>query len=452
MSPGATERRTLMEQGPRIPDDDRQQMNCFLCHLQDPNVAEWQEPSNQANRNGRYPPACRPGTARARRCRLRWNADQLDDDELAVISMAYPSPSHCGNCHGLVHASDQPLTLALGSGEHWNTELTGQVFSAQRMRLSALNLKDKDSLGRPWDVHAQRMVECRDCHYAKERPAHLMDSADEASLQSRSTEDLRRCDSCHTDGSGHDWLPEQQKHFTALACEACHVPRVHLPARKQVDASVMTENGTPLISYRGLAQGEPDNLGQAFIEGYRPLLVRQDNTNDKHRWMPMNIVSRWYWVDEANGKEVSDAPLTRAWLSAGHYRAEIVAQFDRNADGSLDSRELRLDQLDKVELIASLLKQQGIKYPAIRAAVSGHHLHHNIALKEAERRCERCHDDASSQHFTLADYVPGGVLPSAALGIPQSLADKPLVTRSGALTLLRPKRISSKTLDDRGAH
>ena len=439
-----SERRTLMEQGPRIPMDDSQQMNCFLCHLQDPNVAEWQEAITSGKPEWAVS-ASLIGTGMLQRVGdgYAWSPDLVNEDDMAVISMAYPSPSHCGACHGLVHTGDSPLTMQLGSDRNWGTETTGQVFSAQRMRLSGLNLAGKDRLGRAWDLHAQRLVECRDCHYARTPPDHLIGTGADAGITDPG-EQLRSCASCHTDKAGHDWLPEQDSHFAALACESCHVPQVHLPARKQVDATVLTPSGDYLLAYRGLEQGRPDDLGRAYSVGYRPWLTQRTNADGTQQLTPVNLISRWYWVDRATGELVDKRLLRQAWFSGDRYRPEIVELFDADGNGEIDAEELKLDRDEKVELIRTLLSAQSVSEAAIEAEVRAYPLHHNVALGESTRECAECHEAADDiAVFDIADYLPGGVLPGVFHTAPKSLKDQMELTADGKLRLVRPNPLSA---------
>jgi hypothetical protein len=448
------ERRALMQQGPGLPSDEAQQMNCFLCHLDRPNLSEWQA----AIQSGR-PDWAVAGTLIGTRMGLkgtaviehtdqgyRWNSAALDDDDFAVIPMTPPRPEHCGNCHGLVHTDTEPLLVKLGSGEHWATETTGQVFSAQRIRLSALNLRGKDALGRAWDLHAQRLVECRDCHYSKTVPERTSTGGAVAS-ETHAGGGLRDCDSCHVNVSGHDWLPERQKHFAAVACESCHAPRAYLPARKQVDATVVTPDGNPLLSYRGLAQGTPDDLARGFSVGYQPLLMETPNHEGADKWTPLNLVSHWYWVAGPDGVEIDRAQLRDAWSEGGHYRPEVVALFDADGNGALGHEELILDRADKVALIRSLLAAQGVTAPEIKAEVRAYPMHHGVALVDANRDCARCHAVSGAGDFELADHLPGGVLPSVFHGLPASFKDTWRASADGGLSLPRPVPLSDVTVD-----
>jgi hypothetical protein len=349
------------------------------------------------------------------------------------------------------------LHLALGSDANWQTETTGQVFSAQPIRLSALNLRDKDSLSRAWDIHAQRLVECDDCHYASKPPKHLMssgstDTASDGVLADGVSGDqvsghpatgLRTCNDCHTGTTGHDWLPNQKKHFASVACEACHVPYVYLPARRQVDESVVTTTGDSPVRYRGLEDGKADDLGRAFISGYQPLLIKRKDTDGRQRWAPMNLVSRWYWVDTSSGTEIDNDTLRKAWLDKNAYWPVILQLFDVNGNGKIDDNELRLDNKAKVELIRQRLVATGVQQPELKADLRGYHLHHNVAFHDANRDCTRCHASDDSAGMRIADYLPGGVLPDRFPGVSKDLAKSWQKNPDGSLVLPQPAPIAT---------
>jgi hypothetical protein len=302
------------------------------------------------------------------------------------------------------------------------------------MRLSALNLSNKDKLSRAWDIHAQRLVECRDCHYAKTPPTHLL-GGDTAATKNRSIDGLRTCGGCHADARGHAWLPEREKHFAAVACESCHVPKIHLPARKQLDASMLTPDGNYLVSYRGLAQGKPDDLGRAYIVGYRPMLLKRTGADGFQRWAPMNLISRWYWIDAATGREVNKEQLINALFADHRYRPEVIEALDKNGDGELETRELRLDANEKVERITALLTAQGVEKPMIEGEVRAYHVHHSVALRAATRDCELCHAHSKGQVFKLADYLPAGVVPTVLHGLSKEIMEQWRLAADGSFEL-----------------
>jgi hypothetical protein len=254
---------------------------------------------------------------------------------------------------------------------------------------------------------------------------------------------LRDCDSCHVDIQGHDWLPEPQKHFAAVACESCHAPRLYLPARKQVDATVLTSEGGHLLRYRGLAQGTPDDLARGFSVGYQPLLMKTPAHEGADKWTPLNLVSRWYWSAGDKDTEIDLEQLRGAWFDGGSYRPQVLALFDADGNGKLDHTELALDRDEKAELIRSLLAAQGVVEPVIKAEVRAYHIHHSVALDDANRDCARCHERSTDVEFKIADHIPGGVLPSVFHGVPASIKQTWQRTADGGLALSRASPVST---------
>lgn len=409
------ERRRLMQDGPRVPADDNSQMNCFLCHLQQPDHAarqaaiaagapEWSVSATLAG----------TGLVSATADGYRWNSELIGEDGEVTLDLQPVSEARCGACHGMVHDGADPLMVELGSGEHWTTETTGQVISPQPIRLSGMNHADKDALDLVWDVHAERLVSCGDCHYSSDRPARLAGTATPANVVP-SEGVRRRCESCHSTAGTHDWLPETERHFAAVACESCHVPHLEMGARESIDRTVVRPDGTPVISYRGIDNDSLDDISRAYITGYTPLLrVGRRSALGRNRVLPYNLVTEWYWADGDSHEPVADALLRTAWLDDDGYAQEVLDMFDSNADGKLDRRELRVDDNSKLTLIRERLRIAGVHNPVIRGEVRPYHIHHNIRHGDrVSRDCTACHPDDRHDlpEFDLAPYVPGNVKP-----------------------------------------
>ncbi len=408
------ERRLLMIDGPRIPVNDDQQMNCFLCHIPQPDHAgrleaiqsgkpEWSVSGTLA----------KTGLVSKTAHGYAWNMQQVAEDGEAELPLHPVSESNCGACHGMVHDGSSPLRVELGNNKEWTTEKTGQVFSPQRVRLSAMNLEAKDQLDMSWDVHAERLVSCGDCHYSRGRPERLAGEVAETSKHS-SDGSRRRCESCHSLTGTHTWLPEQDKHFKAVACESCHVPELQMAAQQSIDATVLRLDGAPQPSYRGV-DGDIKNSSAAYIRGYRPLLRVGTGVQGDPKVLPFNLVTRWFWVDQASEEEVAADTLARVWISDGAYDDEIMVAFDTNQDGKLDADELRLDRPCKIVLIKERLRTNGVKNPVIRGEVRAYHIHHNVRHGSlVNRDCTRCHseDKQASTAFTLSPYLPFHAEPS----------------------------------------
>ncbi len=414
------------------------EINCFLCHMAEPDNAarlaaidggqsEWASSATLAT-TGLIAPAD-DGWA--------WNREAFNADgsvPSSVLGIQDPTDANCGACHGTVHTDAQtPLVLASGDAG-WETLLRGQVVSPQRIANSGLNLEDKPELTRVWDVHAERVVGCTDCHYAinnpvydteptGSRPAHLifdprrMDFgeylhrpmhtlANSTAAQMAGFAGAERpCASCHDAASTHTWLPYTQRHMDVLACESCHIPELYAPALERVDFTTVHADGTPLMAYRGL-EGD-------LITGFQPVLLPAEGVDGGMRLSPYNLVSRWYWVD-SSGTPVSAADVQAAWLVDGAYAPEILTVFDADGSGTLDETELMLDTPAKIDAIAARLAARGIDNPHIRADVQPFALHHNVIGGQwATGDCATCHADQSrlAAPIVLTSFTPGGVDP-----------------------------------------
>ena len=207
-----------------------------------------------------------------------------------------------------------------------------------------------------------------------------------------------------------------------------------------------------MVSYRGLAQGTPDDLARGFSIGYEPLLMKAPTHEGVDKWTPLNLVSRWYWAAGDNGREIDLEQLRGAWFEGERYRPQVVALFDADDSGDLDPTELVLDRDEKVELIRSLLAAQGIDGAVLKAEVRAYHIHHSVALADANRDCTRCHEASAEADFELADHLPGGVLPSVFRGVPESLRDRWRTTTAGRLSLFRPAPLSEVKVTSEERH
>jgi octaheme c-type cytochrome (tetrathionate reductase family) len=408
------ERRQLMQNGPRLPANGDSEMNCFLCHLQQADLAGRQAAIDAGTPEWSVSTTLLgTGLLTATDAGYQWNSELVGEDGETRLDLRPVSEASCGACHGMVHDGTDPLLVPLGTGQQWTTENTGQVFSPQPIRLSGMNHAGKDSLDLVWDVHAERLVSCGDCHYSSNRPARLAGKATPANVIP-SEGIRRRCESCHSLEDTHDWLPEPERHFNAVACESCHVPRLEMGARESLDRTVMLADGSPLISYRGIDDSDLSDLGKAYITGYRPLLRVGRSVLGRNQVLPYNLVAEWYWADGDGHEPVAAAQLRTAWFSGDSYAAEVLETFDTDGDGQLNRQELQLDDNTRLMLIKERLRAAGVKNPVVRGEVRAYHIHHNIRHGDrVARDCSDCHPDAKAAlpGFELAPYVPGGVKP-----------------------------------------
>jgi hypothetical protein len=228
----------------------------------------------------------------------------------------------------------------------------------------------------------------------------------------------------------------------AVACESCHVPRLHMAAQQQLDQTVVQLNGRPLIQYRGVEDGTIDYAAATYIEGYIPFVLVGQSVAGEEQLIPYNLVTRWYWVDADSGEAVSDEVLRQAWLDGDNYREDIIAAFDADGDGSLVGAELRLVNDTRIDLVRAQLKQAGVGRPEIRGEIRSYHIHHNVTHGElVSKDCSVCHPEkhAAPDRFELARYVPGNVLPEEVVGEAVLFDGKWEIDEAGKLIFTRSR-------------
>ena len=433
--------------------------NCFLCHLQEPNNTA----RTAAIRVGSFGWAntatlVGTGIVTASGNSYTFAPEAFNDNgevKAAVIALQDPTNENCAQCHGPAHMGSDPFVFQASAPEN---ETTGQVVSGQKISESGMNISKKEELARSWDIHAERQLQCVDCHFSLNNPAHQQDVKGTApdhllydprrlnigdylekpnhnfargqSAQYNVAPDLkgtmRRCDSCHDRNVGHaSWLPYIDRHMDVVACETCHIPQLYAPAIQAYNWTAITNDKQPQISYRGIEAGRAEiaSLNEApvtvtnLVTGYKPVLLQRDNIDGNTLLAPYNLVTSWYWVyEDANGntRPVRLLDLEAAWLENGSYAPEILSVFDTNRNGTLEENEQRIDTTEKQSLLAGRLGVLGLTKVRIQGQVQPYSINHNVTRGEwAVNDCQSCHSDESrmTQPIKLADYVPAGVMP-----------------------------------------
>lgn len=427
------------------------EMNCFLCHLANPNNAarisaiqtgeiSW---ANTATLLG-------TGIVDQNNGVFKWNIEAFTiDGELdrPFVTIQDPGNDNCAQCHGFVHSDNETLLILSGcSTVNWETATTGQVISGQKISVSGMNLSGKAGLSRSWDIHAERGLECTDCHYslnnpsyyqssAEDRPSHLqydprrleigeyLEKPDHNLARSQSAQNtissdlkgsIRRCESCHDASTHSDWLPYNERHMQEIACETCHIPQMFAPAVQFYDWTALQSNGQPLTACRGV-DGDTGTLTD-LVTGFQPVLLQRSNIDGEKMLAPHNLVTAWYWVyDDPNGlRPVRLEDLRAAWFEGAGYAQEVINALDENKDGQLTDLELRLNSLEKQQIIADRLSNLGLTNPHIQGEIQPYSINHNVTRSEwAISDCQLCHTDDSrlAKTMELASYLPGNVLP-----------------------------------------
>ena len=407
------ERATLLDHGSKFPAkgvDDT--VNCLLCHIPGADTKAWLAAKESGDTKWAISATLGAKYIKKEGGVWKWNADALEDGEVE-LGMHRPTEDTCGRCHGKTQSSRDPLTVDLHAVDaNWTTATTGAVFSGQPVSVSGMNLKDKDAQLQGWDVHAQRLVTCRECHYSTKRPSRLPGKAS-APLDPGNK---RSCKTCHDVSNQHDWLPKQSIHLYKVACQTCHVPHLPAGAAEQIDRTVMHLDGTPVSAWRGVAEAAKQvDPNLPYHEGATPMLGILQAPHRKPQLTPFNVVATWRWAD-ADGKPVPVAKVRAARLDGGKYRSDVLQTLDANQDGKLDDAELRLDTDAKVGLIAAKLVAAGVKGPKIAADARPYAIRHGVVdAYRARRACDACHktpaEGGVAQFASLGRYLPGGVMP-----------------------------------------
>jgi hypothetical protein len=414
------------------------------------------------------------GLVRANEKGYTWLAEPFSSDgsiPSGLIGISDPDNANCRLCHAKSCRCTDPLVFE-NSLENWSAETTGEVFSPEKMFNSGMNLKDKASLSRPWDVHAQRLFRCVNCHCSlnnpkyteKEpvaaKPRHLRFDARRLSdnqylltpdhnlakghsaqgtVARRLDGSMRDCRDCHNAEAIHDFLPYKAVHFEKLACQTCHISKIYAPARMMTDWTVITPRGEPITAHRGV-EG-PTNDPGSMIDGYEPLLLLHEETDGKFRVSPNNVITSWFWVEGDRGVPVRLIDLKAAFLKAeGVYHAEILAALDKNRDGGLSRPELCLDTEEKVAAVRERLKQIGAVNPRIKGEVQPYTHSHGVATGGfVMANCRSCHSEKSriNEEVELSEYVPGNILPEPVKDSNTMMVGAFQVSKGGRL-LFRP--------------
>jgi len=430
------------------------EMNCFLCHMEDPNY----EARLRAIQSGQFELAntatlFNGGLAVETEDGFKWNEFAFQENgEINAnrVLIKDPTNSNCAACHGEVHTdTSQPLTLQAGNLEYPQTATTGQVISSQKMSESGVNLSGKAELNRSWDIHAERQLGCTDCHYSLNNPSHAdetqkvepdhllydprtleiseyLEKPDHNFARGESAQynvapelkgTMRRCESCHDASKGHtDWLPYIDTHMAAVACETCHIPQMYAPAIQSYDWTVLTLDKQPVKSYRGV-DGDP-NAVTSLVTGYKPILLNRTNIEGDQLLAPYNLITTYFWVyDDANGNKrpIRLLDLETTFFENDNYAADIVSAFDVNSNGSLSDSELVIDSPAKEEVVKSKLASLGLDNPRIEGLTQPYSINHNVTRGEdAVNDCKACHNDESrvSQPIKLSNYAPNDSLPA----------------------------------------
>jgi thiosulfate reductase cytochrome b subunit len=361
----------------------------------------------------------------------QWNQSAFLADGTAkkeVLDIHSPKDENCLQCHKM--EPDQLSDYMPPMVSHMNSD----VFSGDKLNRSSFNIENKSEHNHSWDVHAEKLVECVNCHFSDnnpsyyretdltrpahlkfdsrklsheayhEHPSHLLaNTPDNLSVQASGSES---CNNCHDKNIGHDFLEAKDQHFRSLSCESCHISETYLSAVSTIDYTVLDLKKQPLVNGTKAENHPLNNKGS--LSSQKPILLLT-NTSQGEIFKPYRLTTTWYWEDAASEKVINAAVMDKAFFSEGNYKAEVVATFDKDKDLVLDHDELLIDSEVKKDLIAGLLIEQGVEKPLIKTEVHPIGIHHGvIGQHDIVKNCSECHSQDSRLTGTikLTDNAP----------------------------------------------
>jgi len=472
---------TLQEAG-LLEESGSGEMNCFLCHTTNPS----NDARLEALRMGR--PAWAPtatlahtGIVSAGAQGWTWNPGAFDGEGRvldSLLAIQGPSTRSCAQCHGIAgDEMDAPVILGGLVAGDFQTVSRGEVISPQRISESGVNLVGKTSLNRSWDIHAERLLDCANCHFSENNPIYRKESPSTqpkglifdsrrmplgAYLQRPShhfagqslatgraagspsvatgraagsppvaagqaapppspatgqtlTSSALSCRLCHDPEPTHQWLPYAKRHTDALACQVCHTPMLYSVSMESVDWSRLDEAGRPAVTWRGCEAGCETGASD-LVRGVEPALLLREEEDGRTRLAPHNLVTSWYWV---SGEDEAPVDL------------ELVRAASAAPPGSTEA-----SPAPAVEAVRARLLELGVGSPRIRGEVQPYPIHHSVAGGAwATRDCSVCHDQDSrlTRAVLLAASPPTDEVPGLVAGAGVALAGTLEQGEDGAL-------------------
>lgn len=424
------------------------ELNCLLCHMRSPDNQE----RIRAIRRGDFAWASTATLAGAgwvtgQESGYRWNIERTGPGGVVsarALGLGHAHSDNCRQCHGRACRCSDPVVFQSGR-DNWLAEAGGSVFSPGRMSQSGMNLAGKESLDDPWDVHAERLLSCSQCHHAPNNPAYDRGGLDRPEVRHLSFDarraleseylfrpdhnlakgdtaqgtvghrfagTMRDCRDCHRAEETHEFLPFARAHFAAMECTACHVPRLFPATRRVTDWTLPGQGRVPRVEHAGVEGPVNDPL--SLLTGQVPALLPRRGANGAIRLEPQLLHTAWYWVAGDPARPVPLRDLERALFDGAGYRADIAASLDRDRDGTVSEDERVLATGEQAGAVARRLGELGYRDPRIVGEIQPFTVSHGVGHPDrAQRDCAACHGPAGRmcQPLELAEAVPAGVRP-----------------------------------------
>lgn len=236
------------------------EMDCFLCHTSNFDRLS----RDEMLRKGQFKWAVtatlsKTGIVTRKKNGWQYNRQMFDANGFVsadVLQITDPTTENCAQCHGFGTSGHHSFNPIFSKNILRGTLKMGRMFSPEFISETNLNIKVKDSLNFAWDVHAERLVSCSNCHYSLNNPAYKKLDPNEnlghlkfdprrsdvnlyinkpshelakgnacpETVADHLDNTMRTCQDCHDASQAHGWLPYREHHFKRLGCETCHIP------------------------------------------------------------------------------------------------------------------------------------------------------------------------------------------------------------------------------------
>ncbi|RME28980.1 MAG: tetrathionate reductase family octaheme c-type cytochrome, partial [Deltaproteobacteria bacterium] len=359
------ERRMLWDFGARPPAAKGAESNCLVCHLHEPAAYRWRIERAAGGGQSSLTVMLEDLGLVEHAQEPRWKTEKFGEEHEVELHIGPARDENCGICHGLVWLGREPLSLSR-AGDATLTRDTGQVFAAQRISRSGLNVKGKSAMARPFDVHAERMFGCVECHTATSVPERL------TRLENAKAEKVDRangCLGCHSEGyistrhaSVKGWSAK------SMSCEACHVPSMPGGKLELLDCTLPTADGSCRPKFKSVGRCGWPNASD-YIAVPRPELAEEGG-----RRVPVSEYEVGFWYD--GDKPVEMAVLVKAFYPGGKIAKEL-SRYDADGDGVLSDEEA-CTAANARDILERLLKAAGVKLPALKRQKRKVSIHHGV--------------------------------------------------------------------------
>jgi thiosulfate reductase cytochrome b subunit len=361
--------------------------NCLLCHTANPSVQAYMAGAhtNQFEAGLAIPP----------------------ESLLENLKITTPRSENCGACHsGVDYNKGMVAGPTQGDGRKFISYLqSGKLWSPEKISESALNIVGKSNLNHSWDIHAERGLQCSDCHNTsnspgayreadQSRPEHLvrdprklpireyLHRPDHRLMMSDAEPGLiSDCTSCHDQQHKGVWSDRSDVHFKKLSCQACHVAEIHSPVAAKV--SEVYPGAEARVDYRNL---NSEGMLEAFSPPLLKRRIQKNGDENEFVWTPYNVFTKEFWVHGETAKKIN------------------LYDLQKHAAGLEDTLQIK-----------KALEVAGFNNPRIIKQLNAVAINHNVTVgKLALADCAACHSPDSRILNPLRVSSVGAAVPELA--------------------------------------